>query len=100
MTIQQLGLRDKFIVSLILEKPEELLIYNSFNGKVLRVKNPLKEATVQLLVNYVKSEGVSNEDGTIYRAVMTADEIMQMLYVPRSGKLTPLYEKIVSFILQ
>ncbi len=97
---KKLGLRNKFVVSLILEEPQELIIYNSHTGKTMKFRNPLENETLAGLVEFLQEEGVPNLGGNVYRALLEGYEIREMLNPAENGEWTDTYARIVGFLAQ
>jgi hypothetical protein len=88
-----------FVVTYYMGDIPELLIINTYLGKVMKIEYPCEHLTTQRLASFVKEEGVCTEDGDYCRILAKPYDITSRLVRPRQGESDKLYEKIVDFAL-
>ncbi len=99
MSYQCLEPGNWFLVTYYMGDIPELLIFNTYLGKMMKIEYPCEYRATQRLAKFVKENGVCTDDGDYCRILAEPYEITSKLVRPKQGEEDKLYDKIVDFAL-
>jgi hypothetical protein len=87
----------KYVVTVICDQDEcETLIYNMFEGRLLRIANGVASKATRGLVSYVLSRGNCLYGNNYCNALLTTQELKSKIRPPENGYNSNTYNRIIN----